>query len=171
MLNQVYQPWNKYVVRSKCLIGVINKLAVLMFHSVIITILLDFSDHWEPGHILITLPFSELESGDSWEGDTARQEFWEFWLENFPVNVPGAAVLARWEKEDGNGMKSSPRECLCNSTSTTYKKKEEMKSNHHCYQADLTTSSMQDQWTHQWTHQCLYIPTYPNFYSYRREFQ
>lgn len=50
--------------------------------------------------ILITLPFSKLESGDSWEGDTAWQEFWQFSLADFPVNVPGAVAVAKWEEED-----------------------------------------------------------------------
>lgn len=57
------------------------------------------------------LPFSELESGDSWEGDITWQEFWQFWLAVFPVNTPAAAALARWEehdddeeKEEGKGM-------------------------------------------------------------------
>lgn len=105
-----------------------------MFHNVItILVCRMISDHWKPGQLVfkITIPFSKLESGDSWEGDTARQEFWEFWLADFPANIPGAAALARWEEEDddeekeeGKGMKSSPREFLCNSTSTTYRKEE-----------------------------------------------
>lgn len=57
------------------------------------------SENWKP-LILITLPFSKLESGDSWEGDTAWQEFRQFWLADFPVNMPGAGALARWEEED-----------------------------------------------------------------------
>lgn len=116
-----------------------------MFDSVIITILgckvISGSQHL----ILITVPFSELESGDSRVGDTARQEFWEFWLADFPANAPGAATLARWEEEDdneekeeGKGMKSSPREFLCNSTSTTYRKEE--------MNQTTTTTRVRDTW-------------------------